>query len=352
MRLAPNALLYLGITATTALPTAHAQDATASPNAKLTTEKFRPYSRNDRRIVGGQNAPLERAPWQVALVHRGKRPLDVGGFFCGGSVIGRKWILTASHCVYSKDDVLVGANTIDVVFGTDDLGSEVGRVSIVRIVAHPQYDATGAKGEDNDIALLELSSAVPEELSIAITSPAQEAILYKPGEAATVFGWGITESGNISQKLKAVEVHFVGRNQCNAAQSYNGQITENMICAGDKGKDSCSGDSGGPLVRTDSNSFARQVGVVSFGYKCALENFPGVYTRVANYASWIRRYATDATDAPRTMPNIQWSPAMRVLMQKKLAQDNAFSKLLAGNLSSADFDKAKIQIDRRNALIR
>ncbi len=42
-----------------------------------------------RRIVGGEPTDIKEHPWQVALE---------GDFFCGGSIIARKWILTAAHC--------------------------------------------------------------------------------------------------------------------------------------------------------------------------------------------------------------------------------------------------------------
>lgn len=47
------------------------------------------------------------------------------------------------------------------------------------------------------------------------------------------------------------------------------------------------GDSGGPLM-TKSNTQWVQGGVVSFGTGCGLRGFPGVYTRVSMYESWIK----------------------------------------------------------------
>ena len=79
-------------------------------------------------------------------------------------------------------------------------------------------------------------------------------------------------------------------------------ITDRMICAGEKGKDSCQGDSGGPLIDSEKvfNSylilgivsynfvvFQNLVGIVSWGQGCALENYPGVYARVSALHDWI-----------------------------------------------------------------
>lgn len=44
------------------------------------------------RIVGGYKADIEDNPWQVALLYE-------GNFICGGSIIGKKWIITSAHCL-------------------------------------------------------------------------------------------------------------------------------------------------------------------------------------------------------------------------------------------------------------
>ena len=52
----------------------------------------------DRRgseIVGGQNADKDEYPWQIRLLY-------AGSFYCGGSIINKRTILTAAHCV--EDD--------------------------------------------------------------------------------------------------------------------------------------------------------------------------------------------------------------------------------------------------------
>ena len=59
-------------------------------------------------------------------------------------------------------------------------------------------------------------------------------------------------------------------------------IEDSMICAGEEGKDSCQGDSGGPLVCD-----GKHCGIVSWGYGCALADYPGVYTQTSYFAEWI-----------------------------------------------------------------
>ncbi|KAK2158570.1 hypothetical protein LSH36_167g04029 [Paralvinella palmiformis] len=104
-----------------------------------------------------------------------------------------------------------------------------------------------------------------------------------------VTGWGDTRGtpNAIRTRLNQASVPISELTACNI--SYSGAITDNMICAGlpEGGRDSCSGDSGGPLICQLSDQKWYLVGIVSFGNDCALPNFPGVYTRISKYITWI-----------------------------------------------------------------
>lgn len=70
---------------------------------------------------------------------------------------------------------------------------------------------------------------------------------------------------------------------------------ERVMCAGTGGRDACQGDSGGPLMlpqqmQTAGTFYYVLIGLVSYGYECAREGFPGVYTRVAAFVPWIQAH--------------------------------------------------------------
>jgi hypothetical protein len=50
---------------------------------------------DSQRLIGGQTAIPHSWPWQVFVKIEGK----AGGYDCGGSIIGDRWIITAAHCV-------------------------------------------------------------------------------------------------------------------------------------------------------------------------------------------------------------------------------------------------------------
>lgn len=121
-------------------------------------------------------------------------------------------------------------------------------------------------------------------------------------------GWGATRfQGRPSTQLQQVYVRVMTASECRQ-RHYGPMITENMICAGVShgGHDSCQGDSGGPLALKDREGTWHLIGVVSFGYKCALAGFPGVYTRVENYIHWINHQIQSAAVEPKRNKHQQY----------------------------------------------
>jgi len=78
-----------------------------------------------------------------------------------------------------------------------------------------------------------------------------------------------------------------------------------MLCASSPGRDACYGDSGGPLMDSNLNT---QVGIVSFGNSCANSGYPGVYSRISDQWSWVRRTICDNHSSPK--PNICRAPTL------------------------------------------
>ncbi|NXE58117.1 TRY3 protein, partial [Casuarius casuarius] len=174
----------------------------------------------------------------------------------------------------SSIQVRLGEYNIDV---QED--SEVVRSSAA-IIRHPKYSS---RSLDNDIMLIKLASSVAYSADIqAIALPSA---CVEAGTECLISGWGNTVSSGSSypEIVQCLQAPVLSDQACQNA--YPGQISSNMVCVGflEGGKDSCQGDSGGPVVCDGALQ-----GIVSWGIGCALKGYPGVYTKVCNYVSWIQ----------------------------------------------------------------
>jgi hypothetical protein len=289
----------LGLIALHAAPdAAEAQQPGPSPTAT-------PRPRPDRpQIVGGQPVPSPN-PWpQMTAIVTRSQPDAFAGQFCGGTLIAARWVLTAAHCVDDRQ-----ASQLDVVIDRLLLTSSAGeRINVGRIVVHPQWK-TGTN--ENDIALLEL--ATPSAVAPMPYVTAGDTSFYAAGRMATTMGWGLTNPDNgqsYTNDLRYVEIPFVADSFCGSAPSYGSSFfPASMVCAGPVagGQDSCQGDSGGPLLTRHPTTDAWFVaGVVSWGNGCALPNFPGVYTRLTAYQTFVE--STINSGMPTPTPSASPTP--------------------------------------------
>jgi secreted trypsin-like serine protease len=229
-------------------------------------------------IYGGVDAPLGEYPFMVALVANGA-PTPFDGQFCGGSLMNRRWVLTAAHCVDGVDP-----DAFHVIIGRTRLNNDGGeKRGIAEIVVHPEYTVTN-QSVYNDVAVLRLKSQSTRQ-RIGLASFAQLE-LWEDGDTVRAIGWGELEDQTFPEHLQQADIRVVGDSQC--ADLWFGIEGTLHTCAGGTVRSVCVGDSGGPLLVALGSSW-RQVAVVSYGAQPCRSGVPDVYSQVGTnpLRAWI-----------------------------------------------------------------
>lgn len=144
-------------------------------NLVIPTLELDNYRRWESRIVGGHNAVQGQFPYQVSL----QGPINE--HFCGGAIIGNRWVITTSSCVAQ---FITTPQTIRVRLGTH-IHNAAGISHIVsEIRAHPNYNF---ETRSNDIATVQTQQTIVYNFQ---TQPIALSSIYTGVANAVVTGWG------------------------------------------------------------------------------------------------------------------------------------------------------------------
>lgn len=237
-----------------------------------------------RRIVGGVKANVSNFPFHVLITiyhpYEGRTRVQL----CGGSIISRKLILTAAHCMVlasSKVTVHVSKNKIR----SDGLVYEV-----EKLIVHPKYDKVT---NCNDIGIMKLRRSLQYSRNVRNVFLPRKDGNYDDVKLVRVMGFGATSFSRTTASpnpfLLTTTLTLFSDNYCEAKWGKEIYKRKKMLCAGAKGggKDTCTGDSGSPMVALRRNNYYIVLGITSFGHECGKSIAPGIYVRVQFYLKWI-----------------------------------------------------------------
>jgi hypothetical protein len=171
--------------------------------------------------------------------------VGVGGntsAFCTGTVISKRTVLTAGHCIGGVRNIFLGPRV------TGGMGT---KIPVVQQIRHPQYADLPNENATYDLGILQLGADAPVQ-SVPLLRETMNNTPRFIGPSYVIVGYGITgggQGGFGTKRVTTFPIHVVGPAVVGGSYPPPDNLPETLwyyLNSETGGRNACNGDSGGP----------------------------------------------------------------------------------------------------------